>query len=215
MGRRALAPVDPNVNLDAHFVQMDKYEGDLDLFQWFETPGPIELEIGSGKGLFIRNAAAANPDRRYIGIEIARKYARYAAFGLARRGIDNAVMISGDAKLMVREMIADASFDAVHVYFPDPWWKSRHRKRRVLEAGFIPQLERILKPGGILHFWTDVQEYFDETLGLLKTHTTLEGPLTVEERPPEHDLDYQTHFERRMRQHDKPIYRSEFLRQAK
>ena len=65
-------------------------------------------------------------------------------------------------------------------------------------------------PGGYLHFWTDVEEYFQTTLEMIAAEVSLEGPLEVVERPAEHDLDYRTHFERRMRMHDEAVYRSEF-----
>lgn len=210
MGRRALGRVDRNVNLDQHFQVIDKYDEPLDIERWLDGSGPIELEIGSGKGLFLRTASVARPEHRFIGIEIAGKYARYAAYGLARRGIANAFVIKADAKRVVTEMMSAESVHAVHVYFPDPWWKARHRKRRMMTADFVPQFERILEPNGKLHFWTDVKEYFDETLPILHEHTNLDGPIDVAETAPEHDLDYRTHFERRMRQHDHPVYRAEY-----
>ncbi len=73
-------------------------------------------------------------------------------------------------------------------------------------------IQRTLRVGGLLHFWTDVHEYFNATLDMLRGATQLEGPLTVDESPAEHDLDYRTHFERRMRLHDEPVYRSQYRR---
>jgi tRNA (guanine-N7-)-methyltransferase len=79
-------------------------------------------------------------------------------------------------------------------------------------AAFLADVCRTLEPGGRLHFWTDVEEYFQTSLTLLREFPALQGPLAVAERAPEHDLDYRTHFERRMRLHGQPIYRSEFVR---
>ncbi len=121
-------------------------------------------------------------------------------------------MISGDALRIFRERIGEASVAAVHVYFPDPWWKTRHRKRRVMTDEFVKDIQRVLQPGGVLHFWTDVQEYFQETLKLLARSTDLAGPKIPDEQAAEHDLDYRTHFERRMRMHGEPVYRSEFTK---
>ncbi len=108
------------------------------------------------------------------------------------------------------ELIPDSSLAAVHVYFPDPWWKKRHRKRRVMNEVFAGHIERALMPGGALHFWTDVEEYFQVTLELLAARTRLTGPIAVPESVAEHDLAYRTHFERRMRLSNEPVYRAEF-----
>jgi tRNA (guanine-N7-)-methyltransferase len=80
----------------------------------------------------------------------------------------------------------------------------------VLNEQFLRNVERVLVPGGKLHFWTDVEEYFQTTLALIPQVTKLTGPHEVPELAPEHDLDYRTHFERRMRLHGKAVYRSEF-----
>ena len=109
-------------------------------------------------------------------------------------------------------MIPDASLAAVHVYFPDPWWKKRHHKRRVLNEAFLADAYRTLKRAGKLHFWTDVEEYFDATLKLIASMGKFQGPLEVPEKVPEHSLDYRTHFERRTRLHEQPVYRSEFVK---
>jgi tRNA (guanine-N7-)-methyltransferase len=101
---------------------------------------------------------------------------------------------------------------AVHVYFPDPWWKARHHKRRVMNESFLADVVRTLQPDGRLHFWTDVREYFDQSLELIAARTPLVGPLDVRERPAEHDLDFRTHFERRTRMHGEGVYGAEFVK---
>ncbi|HCP84646.1 MAG TPA: tRNA (guanosine(46)-N7)-methyltransferase TrmB, partial [Planctomycetaceae bacterium] len=111
----------------------------------------------------------------------------------------------------ISKHIAKNIVAAIHVYFPDPWWKARHRKRRVMNESFVTDIIRCLIPNGILHFWTDVKEYFDVTLELLEGFPELSGPNAVEEKTAEHDLDYRTHFERRMRKNDIPVYRSQFI----
>ena len=117
-------------------------------------------------------------------------------------------MFQGDGLLFFHKYLKDSSVDDVHVYFPDPWWKSKHRKRRVLNEPFMDDVIRVLKDGGRFHFWTDVQEYFQSTLALLEEFPSLSGPLDVEAKPAEHDMDYRTHYERRTRRYDRPVYRS-------
>ncbi len=215
MGRRALPKIDPAVELSHHFLDVDN----LCATPWnrtalFGRAAPLEVEVGSGKGLFLQNAALAAQERDFLGIELARRYAQFAAYRLAKRDTENARMAAGDALKLFREWIPDATLAAVHVYFPDPWWKARHHKRRVMNAPFLADVVRTLQPGGRLHFWTDVREYFDQSLELIAAATPLVGPLEVPERPAEHDLDFRTHFERRTRMHGESVYRSEFVKPA-
>lgn len=213
MGRRSLPKIDQSVDLSLHHFVLEEMTPPFKQANFFAKPQKLQIEIGSGKGLFLRNGARQFPENNFVGIEIARKYARYAAYRLARDRADNAVMIDGDGLRFMREFIADDSVDAIHVYFPDPWWKERHRKRRVMKEPLLRDIQRTLVPGGELHFWTDVLEYFESSLELIAAETKLDGPFEVEPKPPEHDLDYRTHFERRMRMNGEPIYRSLYRKQ--
>ena len=210
MGRRALRKLDPTLDLSPHFHEAADLPSTFDQADLFEKELPLELEVGSGKGLFLTAAAVNQPAHNFLGIEIARKYARFAAARLAKQKSANAFMICGDALVLFRQWFPDASLAAVHVYFPDPWWKKRHKKRRVMNEDFLRDVERTLICGGRLHFWTDVEEYFHTTLELITATVKLEGPLPVAEKPAEHDLDYRTHFERRTRKSELPVYRAEF-----
>jgi tRNA (guanine-N7-)-methyltransferase len=116
----------------------------------------------------------------------------------------------GDAKRLFHELLPAGSLKAAHVYFPDPWWKARHKKRRMMSEPFVADVERTLMPGGVLHFWTDVEEYYLTTLELMARVSKLTGPVPVNEKPADHDLDYRTHFERRMRLSGQAVYRAEF-----
>src|SRR5262245_5711597 len=189
MGRRALRKIDPTLALSRHFREAADLPPQLDQQVLFSRTAPLEIEVGSGKGLFLAAAAAAHPELDFLGLEVALKYARFAAARLARQELPNAQVVRGDAVALFAGWIPSASLAAVHVYFPDPWWKKRHRRRRVMNEGFLRNVERTLMPGGILHFWTDVEEYFQTTLELIAQVTTLAGPLPVGQRPAEHDLD--------------------------
>jgi tRNA (guanine-N7-)-methyltransferase len=212
MGRRALPKLDPTLDLARHLKTFEQLPQPWDASALFAAPAPLEVEVGSGKGLFLQSAATGTPERNFLGIEVAQKYAHHAAARLAKRDLPNAVMVHGDAQRVFRELLPDSSLAAVHVYFPDPWWKKRHRKRRVMNEAFLKDVVRTLMVGGRFHFWTDVEEYFQSGLETVAEHTPLVGPLEVAERPAEHDLDFRTHFERRMRLNELPVYRSEFLK---
>jgi tRNA (guanine-N7-)-methyltransferase len=213
MGRRALRKINPNLDLSRHLRALEDITAPFEPQTLFGRAAPLEIEVGSGKGMFMEKISGARPERDFVGIEVVKKYARFAAARLARQGRTNAVMIQGDALRFFREWLADESADAIHVYFPDPWWKKRHRKRRVMNEPFLRDIERTLKPGGELHFWTDVEEYFQETLAMLAAATSLEGPLPVPE-PSVDESNYRTHFERRMRLHSEPVYRSLFRKRG-
>lgn len=210
MGRRALRKIPDNLDLSFHLRALEQLPRPWDPAQLFGRRAPLEVEIGSGKGLFLRSAAAGAPDRDFLGIEIAKRYAAFAAAGLAKCNLRNALVIAGDAFALFEEILPDDSLWAIHIYFPDPWWKRKHKRRRVMQDAMAARLERTLRPGGTLHFWTDVEEYFQSAAALLRGCTQLEGPLAVAERPADHDLDYRTHFERRTRLHQQPVYRAEF-----
>ncbi len=214
MGRRALPKADPSLDLSAHFTAVKELSEPLDLTALFGNDNPVEVEVGSGKGLFMLTASGEHPERNFLGVEVAFKYARHAATKLCKHGRENAIMAHGDANILFNQLLQDASLAAVHVYFPDPWWKARHHKRRIMNAGFLTQALRVLKPGGELHFWTDVQEYFDVSLELIANETPFEGPQHLPERAAAGDMDYHTHFERRTRLSNQPVYRALFRKPA-
>ena len=210
MARRALRKIDPALDLSRHLKTWDQLPHPWDSGLLFGRAALLEVEVGSGKGLFLQSAAVHAPEHNFVGIEIAHKYARFAAARLAKNALTNAIVVDGDAQRLFSELLPDDALAAVHVYFPDPWWKKRHHKRRVMNERFVQAVARTLAAGGTLHFWTDVRDYFDATLDLIAKETPLAGPLEVQERWAEHDLDYRTHFERRMRLGSKPVYRAEF-----
>ncbi len=176
----------------------------------FGNDRPVEVEIGSGKGLFLTNAGQANPSRNFLGIEMAKKYAYKAAERVAKLALGNVRVLPGDAILFMAKYAPPASLAAVHVYFPDPWWKARHKKRRVFAEPLVRNLERTLLPGADLHVATDVEEYFGVIRTLMAGHPRFAPqpePVTI---APEHDGDYLTNFERKYRIEGRPIYRAQY-----
>ena len=207
MPRRALRHIDESLDYSRHLFLIRELQQPWDLAKYFSDPAaPLEVEIGSGKGQFIHDAALAQPDHNFIGTEIAHKYAAYCAARLIKEGISNAVMFSGDGLQLFREFLPENSLAAVHVYFPDPWWKARHRKRRVMQMELVRACEKCLVPGGKLHFWTDVQEYFETALEMMAAESTLTGPFTPDVDPSQ----WRTHFEKRTVIEGRPVFRSWF-----
>lgn len=171
---------------------------------------PVELEVGSGKGLFLANRASAVPGHAIVGIELSRKYARRAAERVAKRGLANVRVVRGDARLLLGRFVPPASLSALHIYFPDPWWKARHKKRRVFTAAFVADAERVLGPGGCFQMATDVEEYFGVMQTLMAAHRRFVPQALPAPSDPEHDLDYLTNFERKYRLEGRPIWRASY-----
>ena len=209
MPRRTLRRIDQTLDYSKHLFTPDALPKPWDASALFpKSEAPLEVEIGSGKGHFLHAAATAAPEHNFLGVEVAHKYAAFCAASLIRSGLENAIMVSGDALPLFDELFPDKSLEAVHVYFPDPWWKKRHRKRRVMQMRLIRQVERCLRPGGKLHFWTDVEEYFQTTLEMMAAESCMQGPFT----PNVDDAAWRTHFEKRTLLEERPVFRSYFIR---
>jgi tRNA (guanine-N7-)-methyltransferase len=200
------APPDPSAG------QTDAPAPPIDWKAAFGNDHPVELEVGSGKGLFLLNAASSCPDVNFAGVEIEKKYVLFTAARVAKRGLGNVRLAQADARAFLRERVPAASLQAVHVYFPDPWWKNRHHKRRVFTEEFARQCARVLSPGGKLHLVTDVEEYFLIMTGLVAAVPDLRPLPPPQPKEAEHDLDYLTNFERKFRKEGKPIYRALYER---
>ncbi len=121
---------------------------------------PLELEIGSGKGTFLVQQASQLPEVNYLGIEYAREYWRYAADRCRRRGLVNVRLLNNDAKVFVKWYLPDSLLRQVHIYFPDPWPKTRHHKRRLIDADFLRECHRVLQGDGVIRIVTDHDDYF-------------------------------------------------------
>jgi tRNA (guanine-N7-)-methyltransferase len=180
----------------------------------FGNAMPVEIEIGFGKGLFLVTAAQACPGRNFLGLEIARKYQLFTATRLAKRELRNVRLAKADARQFLRDHIAPSSCQALHIYFPDPWWKKRHVKRRLFTPEFVAQCERVLQSAGRLHVVTDVEEYARQIRELAAAQNGLRLLPPREPQDPAHDLDYLTNFERKFRKEGRPIYRMVHEKQA-
>ncbi len=239
MGRRALRRIDPALDLTGYLVPLAGIPVPWDAKSLWGRAAPLEIEVGSGKGMYLCQAAAARREHNFLGIELAYRYARFAASRLAKAGLSNAIVVHGDAQRLLADFVPEACAAAVHIYFPDPWWKKRHKKRRIMQASFLRRVEQVLQPEGELHFWTDVEEYFRVGLEVIQSATSLRGgpvdgddaidvveeSVTSAEQPAKGATDqeataasdqppYRTHFERRMLLTGTQIFRSRFVKSA-
>ena len=212
MGRNARRKIDLDLDFSNHWRDVTELPENWQLHGLLDRLAPLEVEVGSGKGLFLERATGQRPENNFVGIEISGKYCCFTAARLARRQRANVMMLHGDAFVVFARHVEDASLHAVHVYFPDPWWKKKHHKRRIMQPSFLQDVVRTLAPDGRLYFWTDVRDYFDATLELIARFPELNGPYEVAEKTAEDDMDFQSHFERRTRLEQQPVYRSEFKR---
>lgn len=135
--------------------------GWVNIGQWFPAPTqPLEIEIGSGKGTFLVQQGVEQPGTNFLGIEWAREFFEYAADRVRRRGLLNVRMLNLDAGEFFRWRVPDAVAHVIHLYFPDPWPKKRHHKRRIVQDPFLAECRRILIPGGELRIVTDHKDYW-------------------------------------------------------
>jgi len=182
----------------------------LDWSVLFGNVNPVEVEVGMGKGLFLLTQALARPGANFFGVEVVRKYQQFATTRVALRKLPNVKTTCADAKALFRDFIAPGSVAAVHVLFPDPWWKARHKKRRVFTPEFAADIARALPVGGELHVASDVAEYFGVMTGILRAMPAFRelGAETTA------DGGFETNFERKARAQGTPVGRARYERTA-
>ncbi len=184
----------------------------VDPMQWFDSPGPFELEIGCGKGGFLLNRAKAIPHIRMLGIEWANKYYRYCADRMARHQMTNVRVMRTDAKIFVIHHLPPASLSMLHLYHPDPWPKKRHHKRRMVQPDFVEAAIRCLQKEGYWRIQTDHQEYFEHIHELLKTSSEL-CEIPWDDAVIETDEEFSgTNFEIKYTRENRAIYRLVYQR---
>ncbi len=161
----------------------------------FGRDAPLVLEIGFGMGESTAEIAAARPDTDFLGVEVYPAGVGSLLRRIREAGLTNVRVIQHDALEVVRDMIAPDSLAGVHVFFPDPWPKARHHKRRLIQAPFVALLAGRLRPGGYLHCATDWQDYAQQMLVVLSADPALENTAAdYAPRPSHRPL---TKFERR------------------
>ena len=176
----------------------------LDLAQLFGRRAPVVLEIGSGMGECTAAMAQADPDRGYLAVEVHPPGIANLLATVEERGLDNVRVAAGDALDLVRYQVAPQSMDAIHAFFPDPWPKARHHRRRLIQPEHVALLAARLVPGGTLHCATDWGDYAHEM------RATLAGePLLVnayQAFAPRPVYRPETKFERRAVEAGRPVF---------
>jgi tRNA (guanine-N7-)-methyltransferase len=142
----------------------------LDWLRVFGRPAPVELELGSGDGSFLLAYAAAHPERNFLGVERLLGRLRKLDRKGRRAGLLNLRGLRLEAGYVLEWMIPDHSLEALHVYFPDPWPKRRHWKRRLINPAFTQQAARVLAPGGVVYLRTDETTYFAQMQEVFSAH---------------------------------------------
>ena len=171
--------------------------GPVDLQALFGRDAPVTLEIGFGNGESLAWQAERMPERDFIGIEVHRPGVGHLLSELARRGLENVRIFNEDAVEVLESRIAPASLDTVQVFFPDPWHKKRHHKRRLIQPAFVRLVASRLRPGGWLHLATDWSDYARQMQQVMAASADLfapEGTLPLVARPSSRPA---TRFERR------------------
>ncbi len=147
----------------------------LDLAQTFRRTAPVILEIGFGMGDSTATIAQAHPENDYLALEVHTPGVGNLLKVIDAEQLRNIRIMQHDAVEVLRDMIGDDTLDGVHIFFPDPWHKARHNKRRLIQSPFIAQLVKKLKPGGYIHVATDWQDYAEQVLTVLSAEPLLQN----------------------------------------
>ena len=169
--------------------------------------GEWEVEIGFGKGRYLLRRCQEDPGRRFLGMEIAGEYHGIFVDRARRRGLTNWIALRGDALYFLGAVLPAGFASVVHVYFPDPWPKSRHHKRRLFDPQTVDLVLALLRPGGRLFFATDFLEYGEIVMEILKAHPGLR----VTRRESPWDEGPRTNYEAKYIVEGRPILRAEAI----
>jgi tRNA (guanine-N7-)-methyltransferase len=158
----------------------------LNLEVAFGRSAPKILEIGFGMGEPTAKIAMAHPQNDYLALEVHPPGVGSMLKQIGEQGIQNIRIIQHDAVEVLRDMLNDEVLDGVHIFFPDPWHKARHNKRRLIQAPFIAKLVLKIKPGGYIHVATDWQDYAEQILAVLSAEPLLQNTASTYAEKPEY-----------------------------
>jgi tRNA (guanine-N7-)-methyltransferase len=150
-------------------------DGSLDFKSLFGNANPVVCEIGFGNGQSLADMAEATPDTNFLGIEVYQPGVGSLLVQVHKRALNNVRVSLDDAVKVFEEQMLSGSLTRVQIFFPDPWHKKRHNKRRLINSSFLDTLSRVLASKGQLHIATDWEPYADEVLELLTSHSSFEN----------------------------------------
>lgn len=136
-----------------------------------ESVDSIDLEVGFGRGIFLRRYAALHPDRKVVGVEIRKAIVDILDQRVQEEGLKNVHLVHGSGSLFLEDCVPDHFLDRVFVFHPDPWFKKRHHKRRVVNTSFLDLLSKKMKPEGMLYISTDVTPLWEAMSECLEAHS--------------------------------------------
>ena len=177
---------------------VDLAHGAIDFTQLFQRAAPTILEIGFGNGLSFVEMAEQHPQTNFFGVEVHTPGVGSCLVQVKQRGLENVRLSMDDAVEVVKQQIADASLERIQIFFPDPWHKKRHHKRRLIQPAFVKALLVKLKPGGHLHVATDWENYAEHILEVLSAEPDLENTVAAYADKPDYrpQTKYETRGER-------------------
>jgi len=192
-------------------IELNQLEEKLNWEELYFSKGPVIIELGSGKGRFIIKSAAENPDKNFLGIEKSLKYSRILNKRAKKAGLTNLRLLNAEAEYFVSKYIPENSVSEYHIYFPDPWPKKRHTKRRLINPSFLQAVILSLKPGGCIYYATDFKDYFDQIVEISRACKGIEEIIYQEISPTDEDPEAAlTNYERKYLIQGRPIYKASY-----
>lgn len=170
--KRALSTLWPEFGIDLS-------NHSIDFKEIFQRDSNTVLEIGFGMGQSLIDMAIESPTTNFLGVEVHKPGVGRLLSGLEQAGVRNVKAINADAVCVLTQMIPDSSLHGVHIYFPDPWHKKKHQKRRLVQSAFIKKVCQKLRPGGYIHLATDWEDYASHMLEVLDKEALLTKSNTV------------------------------------
>jgi tRNA (guanine-N7-)-methyltransferase len=195
-------PIVPTVAAEIELVPAN-YFAPLDLAQIFPRPAPLEVDIGCGDGAFLAEQAGRFPERNFLGLEKLAGRVRRACKKASRLALPNVRVLRIESVYAIQYLLPPASVEVVHLLFPDPWPKKKHRRRRIVTADFLALVQRVLAPDGRFRIATDQKDYFEAIRELITQTAFVEMIPAAEETFP------LTTFEKHFLRECAPIYRLE------